>query len=263
LFNACYITAVNNPDFHNEVVALLGNVRSQLPANQSPTNISFIADGATRNIGWQSTNGVDFSASYDYDAGDLGAWNTGIVGNYVIDNKSVTVEGQTPVSIYSSVINGTRNSGGRLRYRARLGWAGGPDGAISATLFMNYIPSFGPNNPNANGNAVAPLCFLQGNTPCNASGNPQFAMYNTQVGLLTNEIPSMYTFDLSLGYNTGDNPANTYLKNIGIQMTINNLLNRKPEFQYAIATSSNTPHAFNNALSADQRYITLTVTKAW
>ena len=266
LFNACYITAANNPDFHNEVVALLGNVRSQLPANQAVSNIGFIADGATRNIGWQSTNGVDFSASYDYDAGDFGAWNTGIVGNYVIDNKSVTVEGQDPVSFYSSVINGTRNSGGRLRYRARLGWSGGPDGAFSATLFMNFIPNFGPNNtsiPAANGNSVAPLCFLQGNTPCNASGNPQFAMYNTQVPFLTTQIPSMYTFDLSLGYNTGDTPANTYLKNIGIQMTINNLLNRKPEFQYAIATSSNTPHAFYNALSADQRYITFTITKAW
>jgi iron complex outermembrane recepter protein len=266
LFNACYITAANNPNFQNEVIALLGNVRSQLPANQSVANIAFIADAATRNIGWQSTSGVDFSASYDYDAGDFGAWNTGIVGNYVIENKSVTVEGQTPVSFYSSVINGTRNSGGRLRYRARLGWAGGPDSAFSATMFMNYIPNFGPNNtsiPAANGNSVAPLCFLQGNTPCNASGNPQFAMYNTQVATLTNEIPSMYTFDVSLGYNTGERPANSYLKNINLTVTINNLLNRKPEFQYAVATSSNTPHAFYNALSADQRYITLIVSKAW
>jgi hypothetical protein len=257
---------VNNPNFQAEVQALLTNVRSQLPGLQVAPNIGFIADAATRNIGWQSTNGVDFSASYDYDAGDLGAWNAGIVGNYVIDNKSVTVDGQTPVSFYNSVINGTRNSGGRLRYRARLGWAGGPDGAFSATLFMNYIPNFGPNNtsiPAANGNTVAPLCFLQGNTPCNASGNPQFAMYTGQVPLLTNSIPSMYTFDLSLGYQTGDRPASTYLRNIGLQLTINNLLDRKPEFQYAVATSSNTPHAFYNALSADQRFFTFTITKAW
>ncbi len=266
LFNACYITAVNNPNFQTEVTALLANVRSQLPGQQVATNIAFIADGATRNIGWQSTNGVDFSASYDYDAGDFGAWNTGIVGNYVIDNKSVTVPGEAPVSFYSSVINGTRDSGGRLRYRARLGWAGGPDGAFSATLFMNYIPNFGPNNtsnPAANGTSVAPLCFLQGNTPCNASGNPQFAMYNTQVAMLTNEIPSMYTFDLSLGYNTGDRPANTWLQNINLTLTVNDLLDRKPEFQYAVATSSNTPHAFYNALSADQRFVTFIITKAW
>jgi hypothetical protein len=44
---------------------------------------------------------------------------------------------------------------------------------------------------------------------------------------------------------------------------VSNLLNRKPEFQYAVATSSNTPHAFYNALSADQRYITLIISKAW
>src|SRR5205085_11075791 len=139
---------------------------------------------------------------------------TGVVGNYVLDNKSVTVEGQAPVSLYSTVQNGQRNSGGRLKYRARLGWSGGVDGAYTATLFMNYIPNFGPNigTPLANGNAVAPLCFVQGNTPCNASGNPQFAMYTSQVALLTNAIPSMYTFDLSLGYRTGDRPANTYLK---------------------------------------------------
>ncbi|HEX5281127.1 MAG TPA: TonB-dependent receptor [Micropepsaceae bacterium] len=266
LYSACYITPANNPNFQNEVIALLGNVRSQLPATQAVSNIGFIADAATRNIGWQSTDGVDFSASYDFDAGDLGAWNTGIVGNYVIDNKSVTVPGQAPVSFYSSVINGTRDSGGRLHYRARLGWAGGPDGAFSATLFMNYIPNFGPNNTSisaANGTSVAPLCFLQGNTPCNAGGAPQFAMYNTQVATLSNVIPSMYTFDLSLGYNTGDTPANTYLKNIGLTLTINNLLNRQPEFQYAVATSSNTPHAFYNALSADQRFINFTITKSW
>ena len=263
LFTACYVTPANNPNFQAEVLALLSNVRSQLPGVQVAPNIGFIADGATRNIGWQSTNGVDFSASYDYDAGDFGAWNTGIVGNYVIENKSVTVQGQAPVSVYSSVQNGQRNSGGRLRYRARLGWAGGPAGAISATLFMNYIPSFGANSLTANGNTVAPLCFLQGNTPCNASGNAQFAMYGTQVALLTNTIPSIYTFDLSLGYQTGDRPANTYLKNIGLTLTINDLLDRKPEFQYAVATSSNTPHAFYNQISADQRFFTFTITKAW
>ncbi len=267
LFNACYVTAVNNPNFQAEVLALLSNVRSQLPGLQVATNIAFIADAATRNIGWQSTDGVDFNASYDYDAGDLGAWNTGITGNYILDNKSVVVEGQDPVSLYTTIQNGTRNSGGHLRYRARLGWAGGPDSAYSATLFMDYIPAAGAattaGTVQGNGSPVAPLCFLQGNTPCNANGLAQFAMYSGQVPILNNVIPSVYLFDLSLGYRTGDTPANAYLKNIGFQVTINNLLNRKPPFQYSVATSSNTPHAFFNGVSADQRYITFTLTKAW
>ena len=201
---------------------------------------------------------MDFSASYDYDAGDLGAWNTGITGNYVIDNKSLTNPGTPVVSMYSSIQNGTRNSGGRLRYRARLGWAGGPDSAFTITGFMNYLPSF-----NVNGGALAPLCFLGGNTPCNAGGTPQFAMYDTQVPTLSNFVPSMYTFDLSLGYRTGDLPENAYLKNIALTVTVNDLTNRKPPFQYSVATSSNTPHAFYNEISADQRFITITLSKAW
>src|SRR5205085_7998122 len=51
LFTACYVTAVNNPNFQAEVLALLSNVRSQLPGVQVAPNIAFIADGATRNIG--------------------------------------------------------------------------------------------------------------------------------------------------------------------------------------------------------------------
>ena len=40
--------------------------------------------------------------------------------------------------------------------------------------------------------------------------------------------PSYYTFDLSIGYDTGDRPANEYLRNISIQLTVDNLMDRHP-----------------------------------
>lgn len=263
-FTSCYVTGVNNPNFQSQVLTLLTNARSQLPGVQVATNISYIADGAIRNIGWQSVNGVDFNASYVYDAGDWGAWNTGVTGNYVLDNYAVNGPGQPVISVYSTPNSGTRNSPGRLNYRARLGWSGGPDGAFSITGFMNFIGHF-----NGNGLALPPLCFLQGDpttmlkNPTCASYGPQFAQYTQQYPTLSNYIPSLYTFDLSLQYRTGDVPANTYLKNIGITLAINDITNKAPAFQYSVSTGSNTPHAFWNTISADQRYITIVVTKAW
>ena len=49
---------------------------------------------------------------------------------------------------------------------------------------------------------------------------------------LINLVPSMYTFDLSLGYNTGDTPAFEYFRNINIFLTVNNIFDRNPPFAY-------------------------------
>ena len=56
------------------------------------SNIYFINDSATTNAGFLHVTGIDFNASYDYDAGDLGAWNVGITGTYYLhrwDQKSI------------------------------------------------------------------------------------------------------------------------------------------------------------------------------
>jgi len=260
-YAAAYLTAANDPNFQSDVLALLANPRSTLPGSSVASSISFIADGAIRNIGWQSVNGVDFNTSYERDFGDFGAWNIGVTGTYYIDNKSQGGPGQSVVSFYRTPVNGHVDSGGRLNYRARLGWAN--ESGWSVTGFMNFIPHF------ASGSAVLPpSCFLAGNTPCNASGLPQFAQYTQQFPFLNSVVPGAYTFDLSIGYNTGQQPANRYLKNIGLQLTINNLLDKQPPFQYSVATGSNTPHAFysttsGQAISPDGRFITLVISKTW
>ena len=53
-----------------------------------------------------------------------------------------------------------------------------------------------------------------------------------------------------MGYDTGDTPANDYLKNIGIQFIIQNLMGIHPAFQYG---PSNQGAAFyHDILKSDQ-----------
>jgi hypothetical protein len=256
----------------NDVAALIAEGNSTVPPSVSSTSISFVDDGADRNIGWQALNGVDFNASYDVDLDDLGAWNTGVTGEYIIDNKSLKVPGQPVVSVYSTPINGYTNSGGRMRYRARFGWAGGPDNALSVIGFMNFWSHYNSDN-----GALPPLCFLEGNPACNSLGLPQYAQYTQQYPTLSNLVPGIYTFDLSISYKFGDQPVNKYLQNIGVTLTVNDILDKLPPYQYNIGGGA--PHAFYTpgpgggsigsggtafgSPGVDGRYVTLTVTKVW
>ena len=79
----------------------------------------------------------------------------------------------------------------------------------------------------------------------------------------TNIAPSLYTFDLSGGYDTGDNPANDYLKHVAIQLVVQNLLDRNPPFQYRILPLGANPAAFDILKSDQGRTISLILTKTW
>jgi hypothetical protein len=52
----------------------------------------------------------------------------------------------------------------------------------------------------------------------------------------TNIVPSYYTFDLSLGYDTGDRPANEYLRNIAVQIVVQNVMDKHSAYEYRIST---------------------------
>lgn len=245
----------NNPAFA-QMVAATAKLPTAAP-QIVPGNISFIEDLANQNLGWLAYQGVDFSASYNIDLGDLGAWNTGITGNYKLLQQTFFVPG-TPVNDFFK----GQDSGGRLNYRARLGWAGGPDGAYSVTLFMNYFAHSGNETPDGSYPALPPGCFMTGNPSC-ASYGPQFAQYTQQYPVLTNYQPAFITWDISLGYTTGDRPGNDYLKNIGLQLTINDLTDRQPEFYYRISTHGGSPQAFNIGQDIAQRVVSLVITKQW
>jgi len=130
---------------------------------------------------------------------------------------------------------------------------------------MNYQAHYGNQEAgdNVRAQVLPPSCFMVGNAPCNASGLPQFAQYTNQYSLLTNFEPARITFDLSIGYKTGDAPANDNLKNIGLQLVINDIFDKRPNFAYQIAFSGGSPRAFDDHQDPAQRVITFIITKVW
>jgi hypothetical protein len=139
----------------------------------------------------------------------------------------------------------------RAVMRGRLGWS---NGTWSATGFMDYTGHyFHAQNPPPN---VNNSCLVAGGTVGGGS-MPCF------IDNYTNIIPSYYTFDLSLGYDTGDTPANDFLKNIGIQFVVQNIMDRHAPFQYRISTGGGNPATHDIFRSIQGRTLTLLVNKTW
>jgi len=222
------------------------------------TSVYWINDGSTVGSGFLKVDGIDWSASYDWDWGDLGAWNTGITGTYYLHRYLQTLTGGPVIDTYHQDIQG---AGGiaqngvetlpRMRYRARLGWS---NGAWSVTGFVNYDSHFyqrWPVPPNVNFQCLAAGGAVGGGTfPCAISN-----FHNIQ--------PSFYTFDLSLGYDTGDTPTNNYLKNVTLQFTIKNLMGIHSPFEYGPSTSTRNAAAYDIIRSDSGRIIGFTVLKNW
>ena len=115
----------------------------------------------------------------------------------------------------------------RFEYRARLGWS---DGTWSVTGFMDFAQHFYHTMaapPNVNNGCITPGGTVGGlpdySNPCFLSD------YN-------NHMPSYYTFDLSLGYSTADRPANEYLRNISVQLVVQNITDKTSPYEYKITT---------------------------
>jgi len=247
--------------FQSAVSGLLAHPRAAVDP-QAQTLIMWINDGGTFNKGWLKLDGVDFSGSYDWDWGDIGAFNVGVTGTYYIGNKTQPLPGADIEDVYDSDLNqGAVNevSGvpnlSRMRYRARLGWANGP---WSVTAFMDYRSHYFHTQsapPNVNGN----FCASNGGLDSLGMGGT----FACSVQDYTNIIPSYYTFDLSLGYNTMDMPANEYLRNIGVQLVVNNVLDKHMAYGYRIATGGGNPCTCDLLGSNAGRQISIIVTKAW
>jgi hypothetical protein len=78
-----------------------------------------------------------------------------------------------------------------------------------------------------------------------------------------NLVPSYYTFDLSFGYNTGDDPVDIYLKHIGLQLVVQNIMNRHPPFEYRIAVNGGAAATYDITKSDQGRTIGVILTKTW
>jgi outer membrane receptor protein involved in Fe transport len=222
------------------------------------TSIYWISDGGTVSTGYLKVEGVDWQASYEWDWGDLGAWNTGITGTYYLHRLQQVVAGAPPFDQYHqtlSPIGGIPQVGvetlPRMRYRARLGWSNGP---WSVTGFMDYQSHY-YHTQNAPPN-VNNQCVTTGGTV--GGGSSPCAIYG-----YSNVLPSWYTFDLSFGYDTGDTPANPYLRDIGIQFIIQNVMGKHPAFQYGPANTGRSIAAYDILKSDLGRIWSVTITKTW
>jgi iron complex outermembrane recepter protein len=244
--------------FEKMVVGALTDFNATVNLDQAP-NIYYIRDGATTNSGFYHLDGIDFNASYDWDMGDYGVWNAGITGTYYLHYYVQAVAG-APVVDYLHVNLGAIGSVSqqgvesqpRMQWRARLGWTSGP---YSVTGFVNYISHYYDSTtvvpPNVNDQCTSSGGTVGGGT------------YPCAINSYSDLLPSMYTFDLSLGYNTGDMPTNDYLKNITLQLTFQNILDKHPAFAYGPVTSHRNAAGYDILKPDTGRIIGLTIEKQW
>jgi outer membrane receptor protein involved in Fe transport len=78
-----------------------------------------------------------------------------------------------------------------------------------------------------------------------------------------NLIPSYYTFDLSLGYSTGDRPANEYLRNVSVQLVVQNITDKSSPYAYKITAQGGFQCACDIFKSLYGRLISVRVQKTF
>jgi outer membrane receptor protein involved in Fe transport len=238
------------------ITSILANPKGTVQG-AAATYVYFMNDAATFNVGWLKLDGIDWNWSYDWDMGNLGAFNVGATGTYYLHQFQDTAPG-TPLSNITDIYNtdfGSTNARAegtsslpRLIYRGRLGWSSGP---WAVTGFMDYRQHYYSNQgapPNVNNSCVLPGSSVGGGTfPCEQ---------NNYTGLQ----PPWFSFDLSLGYDSGEDPANDYLKHIGLQLVIQNVMDKHPAYAYIL-------NAFPCSCGGTQpgfgRMVSFIVTKTW
>jgi iron complex outermembrane receptor protein len=247
--------------FQDAVQSLIAHPRAQIDA-AAKTLIMWINDGGVFNKGWIKMEGIDWQWSYDWDWGDIGAFNIGMTGTYYLHRRTQTVDGAEIVDDFHQTINRDLPNEAegiatlpRMLYRARVGWSNGP---WSATLFMDHRHHYYHTQsapPNVNGN----FCASNGGLDAYGGGGT----FQCAIQDYTNLVPSYYTFDLSLGYNTLDMPANEYLRNIGVQLVVQNVFDKHSNFLYKGAAIAGGPCTCDPIYSNIGRQISVIVTKQW
>jgi hypothetical protein len=227
---------------------------------QAQTLVYWINDGATFNQGWEKLDGFDWNVSYDWDMGNIGAFNAGVTGTYYMHDLSDTLPG-SPESVVTDGLHTTTGSANaqsvgvdtapRMRARYRLGWSDGP---WNVTGFMDYQSHHFNNQtapPNVNNACVAAGVAVGGGTfPCVQNN-------------YSNLQPSWISFDLSVGYDTGEDPANDYLKHVGLQLVIQDLLDKRADFLYKPGAQAGPPSTINGSRPDFGRQVSIILTKTW
>jgi len=79
----------------------------------------------------------------------------------------------------------------------------------------------------------------------------------------SNLEPPWYSFDLSVGYDTGEDPANNYLKHIGLQLVIQDIFDKHSNFEYKATNAGGPPCTCNPTRPDFGRQVSFIVTKTW
>jgi iron complex outermembrane receptor protein len=245
--------------FEDMVRGILLHTRNAAASPVVQTSIYWINDGGTVNAGARKLDGVDFSASYDWDMGNIGAFNTGVSATYYLHDLIISPDGSSN-DIYRTTLAAIGNVGQegvatlpRMHYRGRLGWS---KGSWNVTGFVDYQSHYyhtqsGP--PNVNGNFCTSTAFAApagGTFPCAISN-------------YTNLEPPWYSFDLSIGYDTGEDPANDYLKHVAINFVVQDIMDKHSDFQYGPSTRGRAPAGYDLLRPNNGRTLNLLLTKTW
>lgn len=201
------------------------------------TNVKFLVDSATRNVGSFLVEGVDFHGDYNIDMAEWGVWRAGITGTYFMKQVTDAGFGGNAVDLFYDTSLGGVPKKPPLRWRSYVGWT---DGTFSATVFVNYLSHYFHTQTSIPSAAVLAACGCTN--------------YN-------NYMPNYMTGDLAVGYNSGDMPANEYLKNIDVALVINNVLDHHAPFIRQVDRFGTIDTI--NGHDAIGRRFSLTVTKSW
>jgi len=231
------VVTKSDPNFAKDVAILLANVSSNVPLS-SVSNITWISDGGFINSGWYKGSGIDYQASYDLDLGDYGGVNLTTSGTYYLkDQSQVLPGGAISDNIqFTGVNNGTNFP--VWTARTGLGWS---RGEYSVNAFWNHTSHFFTNQ------SLPPTAFLA-----------NFPTYS-------DIVPAFDTLDLVLRYNTGDEPAQAYFRNIGITLNVNDVFDKVAPFSYGISGGGQAASAFinNSRETYIGRFVMLSVDKRW
>ena len=230
------IFVVGDPGFDDIRAKVLAHPATRTPPTVAVSDVIFIRDNTVRNRGSSSLNGIDFNARYDWDMAEWGAWNAGVNGTYFLHDEADDGQGNFTAGPYvgDSLVAGVGNStGSRMRMRGQIGWSDGP---YSVTTFVNYRSHYHLT-------VTDPPPAFTANFPSRLQ-------------------PETYYSDLSLGYNTGDIPANDYLKNLNFQLIATDLLDAGPPFSYNTGGQQGLS-SYDLNYSPAGRILTLTITKTW
>ena len=184
---------------------------------------AFIFNAANANLGDMNQDGIDFQGSYSFST-SLGEWMVGLSGTKILNLKRQL----SPISGQVDVLD-TISFPVSMHARANLSWA---REKWSAHVFANYTGRY------------------LNNAPITVNG----------VQLPVATVPSVTTFDMSVGFDGGDK-AEAWWKRLSLALGIQNMFNKNPP---VVLSSATAPYAYDSQnANVLGRIYTATVTHKW